>query len=99
MMNHSKNDQSPTESFSSLYGHPAATRASLVQTANEMASAQSPTAAPRQGSLLLSDPLSQIPVSESPLMKFQLKIHLFFTMRRAICVHLFFMWLATHWAM
>lgn len=34
---------SPTESFSSLYGHPAATRASLVQTANEIASARSPS--------------------------------------------------------
>lgn len=33
-----------------------------MQTANEMASAQSP----RRGSLLLSDPASQIPVSESP---------------------------------
>ena len=32
-----------------------------MQTANEMASAQSP----RRGSLLLSDPASQIPVSES----------------------------------
>ncbi|KAF8168028.1 cation efflux protein [Crassisporium funariophilum] len=34
---------SPSESFSSLYGHPAATRASLVQTANEIASARSPS--------------------------------------------------------
>ncbi|PFH54544.1 hypothetical protein AMATHDRAFT_72323 [Amanita thiersii Skay4041] len=36
------------ENYSSLYGHPAATRASLVQTANEMAFAhpQSPTASP-----------------------------------------------------
>jgi solute carrier family 30 (zinc transporter), member 1 len=58
----SRSHHSPTESFSSLYGHPVATRASLVQTANEMASAQSP----RRGSLLLSDPASQIPVSESP---------------------------------
>ena len=39
---------SPTESFSSLYGHPAATRASLVQTANEMASARSPSPTARR---------------------------------------------------
>ncbi|KAF8973995.1 cation efflux protein [Flammula alnicola] len=32
-----------TESFSSLYGHPAATRASLVQTAQDIASARSPS--------------------------------------------------------
>jgi zinc transporter 1 len=57
---------SHTESYSSLYGHPAATRASLVQTANEMASAQSPTAVPSRGNLLVSDSASQIPVSESP---------------------------------
>jgi len=57
----SRPHHSPTESFSSLYGHPAATRASLVQTANEMASAQSP----RRSSLLLSESASQIPVSES----------------------------------
>ena len=57
----SRSRHSPTESFSSLYGHPAATRASLVQTANEMASAQSP----RRGSVLLSDSVPQIPVSES----------------------------------
>jgi solute carrier family 30 (zinc transporter), member 1 len=50
---------SHTESYSSLYGHPAATRASLVQTANEMASAQSPP------SRSLSDSASQLPVSES----------------------------------
>ena len=56
-----RSHHSPSESFSSLYGHPAATRASLVQTANEMASAQSP----RRGSLHLSDPASQVPVSES----------------------------------
>ena len=42
----SRSRHSPTESFSSLYGHPAATRASLVQTANEIASAQSPTVTP-----------------------------------------------------
>ncbi|KAJ8502865.1 hypothetical protein ONZ45_g11366 [Pleurotus djamor] len=35
--------RSRTESYSSLYGHPAATRASLVQTANELASASSPS--------------------------------------------------------
>ena len=55
----SRTHQSPAESFSSLYGHPAATRASLVQTANELASAQSPTVAPRR------DSASQIPVSET----------------------------------
>ena len=54
---------SHTESYSSLYGHPAATRASLVQTANEMASAQSPPVPP---SRVLSDSASQLPVSESP---------------------------------
>ncbi|KIK71079.1 hypothetical protein GYMLUDRAFT_33205 [Collybiopsis luxurians FD-317 M1] len=32
-----------SESFSSLYGHPAATRASLVHTAQELASARSPS--------------------------------------------------------
>ena len=47
---------SPAQSFSSLYGHPAATRASLVQTANEIASAQSP--APRHNGV------SETPVSE-----------------------------------
>ena len=62
----SRSGHSPTESFSSLYGHPVATRASLVQTANEMASAQSPSVAPRRGSLHLSDSASQVPVSESP---------------------------------
>lgn len=37
----SRSSHSPKQSsFSSLYGHPAATRASLVQTANEIASAQ-----------------------------------------------------------
>lgn len=40
---------SPTES--SLYGHPAATRASLVQTANEMASARSPSPTARRASV------------------------------------------------
>ncbi|KAJ3813743.1 cation efflux protein [Lentinula aff. lateritia] len=35
--------RSRTESFSSLYGHPAATRASLVQTAQEIADARSPS--------------------------------------------------------
>ncbi|KAF4623470.1 hypothetical protein D9613_001874 [Agrocybe pediades] len=34
---------STSDSFSSLYGHPAATRASLVQTAQDMASARSPS--------------------------------------------------------
>ena len=58
----SHSHHSPSESFSSLYGHPVATRASLVQTANEMASAQSP----HRGSLITSDPASQIPASESP---------------------------------
>ncbi|KAF8807477.1 cation efflux protein [Phlegmacium glaucopus] len=65
---------SPTESFSSLYGHPAATRASLVQTANDIASAQSPTSPPHRGSvshtLLSLDSASStaplIPVLESP---------------------------------
>ncbi|KAF8898665.1 cation efflux protein [Infundibulicybe gibba] len=32
-----------SESYTSLYGHPAATRASLVQTANDIASARSPS--------------------------------------------------------
>jgi zinc transporter 1 len=53
-------------SFSSLYGHPVATRASLVQTANEIASAQSsPT--PHYNSLISLDSpsVSQNPVSES----------------------------------
>jgi len=53
---------SPTQSFSSLYGHPAATRASLVQTANEMAFSQSPTTAPCRA--LPSTP-PHVPVSES----------------------------------
>ncbi|GAW08005.1 cation efflux protein [Lentinula edodes] len=35
--------RSRSESFSSLYGHPAATRASLVQTAQEIADARSPS--------------------------------------------------------
>jgi len=35
-----------SESFSSLYGHPAATRASLVQTANDIALARSPSPPP-----------------------------------------------------
>ncbi|KAJ4489333.1 cation efflux protein [Lentinula edodes] len=35
--------RSRSESFSSLYGHPAATRASLVQTAQDIASARSPS--------------------------------------------------------
>ena len=56
-----RSHHSPSESFSSLYGHPAATRASLVQTANEIASAQSP----HRGSLILADPASHIPASES----------------------------------
>jgi zinc transporter 1 len=53
-------------SFSSLYGHPVATRASLVQTANEIASAQSPST-PRHNSLISLDSpsVSHIPVSES----------------------------------
>jgi len=34
---------SASDSFSSLYGHPAATRASLVQTAHDIASARSPS--------------------------------------------------------
>jgi len=37
---------SPSDSFSSLYGHPAATRASLVQTAQDIA-ARSPSPPPR----------------------------------------------------
>jgi len=37
---------SPSDSFSSLYGHPAATRASLVQTAQDIA-ARSPSPTPR----------------------------------------------------
>ncbi|TFK41085.1 cation efflux protein [Crucibulum laeve] len=41
---------SPTESFSSLYGHPAATRASLVQTAHDIASARSPSPTARRTS-------------------------------------------------
>ena len=53
---------SPTGSFSSLYGHPAATRFSLVQTANEIASA----AAPRRNSVSQSTAAPHIPVSESP---------------------------------
>ncbi|TFY58801.1 hypothetical protein EVJ58_g6187 [Rhodofomes roseus] len=36
-----------TNSYSSLYGHPAATRASLVQTAQEIALARSPSPPPR----------------------------------------------------
>lgn len=42
------NGRSPSESYSSLYGHPAATRASLVQTANDMASARSPSPTARR---------------------------------------------------
>lgn len=41
---------SPSDSFSSLYGHPAATRASLLQTANEIASARSPSPPRHSGS-------------------------------------------------
>ncbi|KZT72741.1 cation efflux protein [Daedalea quercina L-15889] len=36
-----------TDSYSSLYGHPAATRASLVQTAQEIARVRSPSPTPR----------------------------------------------------
>ncbi|KAJ3737153.1 cation efflux protein [Lentinula guzmanii] len=39
----SRAPRSRSESFSSLYGHPAATRASLVHTAQELASARSPS--------------------------------------------------------
>ncbi|KAF9481358.1 cation efflux protein [Pholiota conissans] len=49
---HSLSQQTPhatSESFSSLLGHPAATRASLVQTAQDMASARSPSP-PRRNS-------------------------------------------------
>ncbi|KAF4605285.1 hypothetical protein EYR40_004069 [Pleurotus pulmonarius] len=38
-----KHARSRTESYSSLYGHPAATRASLVQTANNIAYTRSPS--------------------------------------------------------
>ncbi|KAL0951089.1 hypothetical protein HGRIS_007827 [Hohenbuehelia grisea] len=38
-----QHSRSRTESYSSLYGHPAATRASLVQTANDLAHARSPS--------------------------------------------------------
>ena len=63
----SRSRHSPTQSsFSSLYGHPAATRASLVQTANEMASSQSPTIAPRRGLSLDSTPASHVAVADSP---------------------------------
>ncbi|KIM48133.1 hypothetical protein M413DRAFT_439854, partial [Hebeloma cylindrosporum] len=44
---HHQITQSPSESFSSLYGHPAATRASLVQTAHDIASAQPSSPPPR----------------------------------------------------
>jgi zinc transporter 1 len=40
--------------FSTLYGHPAATRASLVQTANELAKARSPSPSARRHSVSLS---------------------------------------------
>ncbi|KAJ3719844.1 cation efflux protein [Lentinula raphanica] len=43
--------RSRSESFSSLYGHPAATRASLVHTAQELASARSPSPPSHQKSI------------------------------------------------
>jgi zinc transporter 1 len=49
---HHQITHSPSESFSSLYGHPAATRASLVQTAHDIASARSPSPPPRNSSNL-----------------------------------------------
>ncbi|TFK77028.1 cation efflux protein [Pluteus cervinus] len=43
-------------SFSSLYGHPAATRASLVQTANEIAYARSPSPPPHRKAAAYTHP-------------------------------------------
>ncbi|RDB28767.1 Zinc/cadmium resistance protein [Hypsizygus marmoreus] len=54
---------SPSE-YSSLYGHPAATRASLVQTANEIALARSPSPTAHRGSLSHQRPL---PDTEHPI--------------------------------
>ncbi|TFL06534.1 cation efflux protein [Pterulicium gracile] len=56
-----------TEEESALYGHPAATRASFVQTAQELAYAQSPT---RERTVQLADPKSPVASSHitSPTM-------------------------------
>jgi len=63
----SRAHHSPTRSsFSSLYGHPAATRASLVQTANEMTSSQSPTVAPCHVSRPSMDSIPGVSASELP---------------------------------
>ncbi|KAF9069116.1 cation efflux protein [Rhodocollybia butyracea] len=49
--------RSRSESFSSLYGHPAATRASLVHTAQELASARSPSPVNRKDQSSSRSPL------------------------------------------
>ncbi|KAJ4486236.1 cation efflux protein [Lentinula aciculospora] len=68
-LNGSRVPRSRSESFSSLYGHPAATRASLVHTAQELASARSPSPSHRKGfnssGLSLEHP-SQVNSTEVP---------------------------------
>ncbi|KAF9056241.1 cation efflux protein [Panaeolus papilionaceus] len=54
-----------TDSFSSLYGHPVATRASLVQTANEIAYARSPSP-PARNSMHLHRPSIDSTMSPTP---------------------------------
>jgi zinc transporter 1 len=48
---HPRRRSQASSDFSSLYGHPAATRASLVQTANEIAMARSPSPTARRHSV------------------------------------------------